>query len=921
MADTPFAAAAEDPTLDELVADLDSLVQDDPDRARAVAERGVEATTGARRAVFRWALGRALLETGAVAAATAAFIAADRDLDPSSSSAHVELRSRLLISRALAEAEGGDSDAALRTLDDAAALVGADGVQRVHNQRCLVLYGAGRFREALAAADDGLLAAVANHDRLTEARVAVNRGIVHLQMADLDAAEADLTRGLRVALAAEQHLMCGVIEHDLALLHARRGDIPRALRAFDDAVAILTGLGAPESDTEPDPDSGPESVPGGAVPRRVRGNLERDRAECLLLAGLPGEAAIAAARAEELAVGIGNANTAAESALLLAHALRRAGDAVAAAGAAARAERGFRAAGRDGWQAYADFVAAESRWADPAPVGAPPPVDAARVELPALAERLRACGREVEAEHVGVLAARVEWRAREPARARALLDAAAGARERGPLDLRIRAWHTLAEVELELGNAEQAERAIEQGMSVIDDHVALLASPDVRASVAAQGIELAAIGLRRARAHGDAAEVFRWSDRWRAGTLTLAALRASADEQVADLLARIRTVTTEAWDAPDATTRAELERDVEQLRAAVADRSRAVFGRAPLRAETDLAAVRAALGRLGQDGGADRAVALLVEYAIDGDVLLAVTVPQEGPPGVVELGPLAAVRHEVRHTTAAIRRLLRPRPGADLVALAEHQLRTLDALLVPPDALGAGPLVAVPVHGLHDVPWGALPSLRGRPVTVAPSAAAWAGTREHHDDGSSRPPIQVGVVAGPGLPAGEREAHELAERWGSSALPVATTVDACLDVAAQVDVLHVAAHGTFSVDNPLLGAITLDDGDLFVQDLARLERVPSTVVLAACGVARTAGVGDEVIGFAHGLLGLGSRAVVAPLVPIPDDATAPLMHALHDELRRGHPAGDALALAAGTVDAEDARALAAAWAFTCLGAA
>ena len=62
---------------------------------------------------------------------------------------------------------------------------------------------------------------------------------------------------------------------------------------------------------------------------------------------------------------------------------------------------------------------------------------------------------------------------------------------------------------------------------------------------------------------------------------------------------------------------------------------------------------------------------------------------------------------------------------------AEEQLARaatgLDRLLLAPIAplIGSRPVVVVPTGELHATPWAALPTLAGRPVSVAPSARLW----------------------------------------------------------------------------------------------------------------------------------------------------------------------------------------------------
>ena len=78
-------------------------------------------------------------------------------------------------------------------------------------------------------------------------------------------------------------------------------------------------------------------------------------------------------------------------------------------------------------------------------------------------------------------------------------------------------------------------------------------------------------------------------------------------------------------------------------------------------------------------------------------------------------------------------------------------------------------------------------------------------------------------------------------------------------------------------------------------DLERLPRSPTRAVLSACETGRPAAVaGGEVLGLAATMLGIGVRSVVAPLLPISDEATVPIMARFHDGLRSGRPTADAL---------------------------
>src|SRR5262249_14230267 len=104
-------------------------------------------------------------------------------------------------------------------------------------------------------------------------------------------------------------------------------------------------------------------------------------------------------------------------------------------------------------------------------------------------------------------------------------------------------------------------------------------------------------------------------------------------------------------------------------------------------------------------------------------------------------------------------------------------------------------------------------------------------------------------------------------------------------------------------------------------DLERLHRPPRLVLLPACqsGVGHVL-AGDEVMGLTAALFALGTQTVVATVIPVPDEATRPLMLALHDGLRRGLPPATALAEAPAAADSEDASQFATATGFVCFGA-
>src|SRR6185295_1896419 len=101
------------------------------------------------------------------------------------------------------------------------------------------------------------------------------------------------------------------------------------------------------------------------------------------------------------------------------------------------------------------------------------------------------------------------------------------------------------------------------------------------------------------------------------------------------------------------------------------------------------------------------------------------------------------------------------------------------------------------------------------------------------------------------------------------------TADAVTAAMDGARLAHIAAHGVFRADNPLLSTIELADGPLTAYELERLPRPPACVVLSACDSGLSAiRPGDELMGFSAVLLGIGTRTLIASVLPVPADRTA-----------------------------------------------
>jgi CHAT domain-containing protein len=314
----------------------------------------------------------------------------------------------------------------------------------------------------------------------------------------------------------------------------------------------------------------------------------------------------------------------------------------------------------------------------------------------------------------------------------------------------------------------------------------------------------------------------------------------------------------------------------------------------------------------------------LVEYVDHAGELLAVTVAN----GRTRLRPIGRVT-EVAEQLDALRFGLRSvgyqlgstRSAAAAVELVERRAERLDRLLLHPIAadLGDRELVIVPTGVLHAMPWPVLPGCANRPVSVAPSAALWHRALRGPAGADGRRVF----VAGPGLPHASAEVVALARRRAALRFTGRRArVDEVMAALDGAELGHIAAHGSFRADNPLFSALHLEDGPLTVYDLERLDRPPRHLVLSACDSGLPAvHPGDELLGLAAALLGLGSRSLVATVVPVPDRTSRPLMLRLHRHLDRG--LGPAAALNQAQRDVarhDDVTARVTALGFVCFGA-
>lgn len=767
------------------------------------------------------------------------------------------------MSLVVALADAGRTREALAEADRARELLQGADLGRLLAQRGLVLQRLGRYEEALSCYRQALPRIRAADDALWETLLLGNRGPLRAYLGDHRGAVADLRR---CAALAEQHRLS--VEHvrarqNLGFAMALSGDVPAALQLLDQAEQERLALGL-------DPVS-----------------VWMDRAEALVGAGLGEEAAGYASRALASLDERGLAYDAAEARLLLARASLQAGRPAAARLAAETAADELRRQRRPTWSRLAQQVAVQARW-DSGERGAALTRAARRA-----ADDCAAAGWALAAQESRFVAARSALVSGSTTLAVGLLEDVASTRRKGSAAARATAWHAEALVRLTRGDRAGARSALRRGLDLHAENAAVLGATDLRTHAAVFGEELAALGVRLALEDGRTRSVLRWVERSRATALHALPARPPQDGRLADDLGQLRAVTAlirdQAVQGRDVTA---LNRRRDALEQSVRDLARHARGGRATAESLDIPALSAALG--------PRA---LVELFRDGDDLHAVTLVA-GRAGLHRLGSYAEAARESEALRFALTRLAHPSTSDRVRDLAlrgrDVAAAHLDELVLGPlrGRVGGRPVVVVPTGDLHALPWPALPTLRGRPCVVAPSARLWQRASR---GATRRRSGRAALVAGPRLDHAEAEVTALAGCYagGTVLVGAAATADAVRNALDGARLAHIAAHGHFRSDNPQFSCLELADGPLTVYDLERMRRAPEVLVLSACDSGLSdVRPGDELMGLAAAVMSLGTRTLIASVVPVPDEPTRPFMEQLHARMRAG--AGPAEALAATT---------------------
>ena len=766
----------------------------------------------------------------------------------------------------------GDTQGALDEAEQATRGLSGGDLARNEMQIGLILQRLGRLDEALVRYRSALAGLRRSGDRLAMARLLSNRGVLHGYRGELDLGVADLEAARAIGERLGQNLIVAGCAHNLGFLEGRRGDVPAALAWFDRAEAAYEALGRPPGMVEV---------------------LWANRGEMLLAAGLYAEAEQAVAAAIAGLQKTDNKTDLSETRLLAAEvalATRRPEEAIEAAAIAASE---FTEQDRQAWRLLADYATLRAQFEANESNGETSS-NAAR-----LADELAAIGLVSESLHCRLLAGRIAMRDGALDEARRQLGAASGARRRGTSLDRAKAWHAEALLRQAEGNATGSNRAIEAGFKAIRDYRLTLGAADLRSHAATHGLDLAVLAIEQGIASGSPWRVLKAVESWRSESSQAAAVRPPSDPELTRLLSELRRINAEIREVAVAggSTHPLLvqESKIEAEIKAVSRRLRGV-GRARATTPTSREDV---VDRLG-----DRR---LISYFKHRGDIHAVSVHR----GSIALEPLIEADRAADEVSSLLFSLTRlahaagsPRSLEAAAVGIDKSLQSLREWLLDPFTTNGEEVTVVPTASLHRLPWPALDP--GRVLTVVPSLESWVIASSRM--AALKPGPTAALVAGPDLPGAVDEVSRIARIYAKHRRRTGRNAraDLVLSDIEGSDVAHLAAHGTFRFDNPSFSSLQMHDGPLTVYDFEQIRTPPTVMVLSSCDTAVTKVVaGDELLGLSSALIGIGVSSLVAPVVPIDDEAATDLMVALHRGLVGGDSTPVALAKAMFRQDSDD----------------
>jgi CHAT domain-containing protein len=247
--------------------------------------------------------------------------------------------------------------------------------------------------------------------------------------------------------------------------------------------------------------------------------------------------------------------------------------------------------------------------------------------------------------------------------------------------------------------------------------------------------------------------------------------------------------------------------------------------------------------------------------------------------GQLQMNIAAAIQFQsedssARNLTNLARRILQ-RLYSDLLRSLEQRLNRRQLVIVP-----YGALHYLPFNLLHD---GTSYLIENHEIVILPASSLTVHPTPEREpgavilanslDGRLKHTLEEGRIIH-NIFGGRLYTEQAAER---SAL-----------IGEPVQILHIAAHGQYRLDEPELSYIQLADGQLYADDFLQVDLSYELVTLSACETGRANVMGgEELIGLGRGILYAGAGAIVLSLWPVSDQAAVVLMENMYHALQKG----------------------------------
>ena len=293
----------------------------------------------------------------------------------------------------------------------------------------------------------------------------------------------------------------------------------------------------------------------------------------------------------------------------------------------------------------------------------------------------------------------------------------------------------------------------------------------------------------------------------------------------------------------------------------------------------------------------------LIEYYSDGNIVYMFTLSHDTGVNVqiLQNQSYSGLAETVRLLYRSIRRALAIGPE-DAVRLYIGQVQRFlhdlyKALILPcQDFISRyKKLIIVPFGVLHTMPFNILFDgyryfIENHHIVIRPTSGYTSPNRKSRNIGS----IAIGYNDNNQSYRMEKEAKNVTEIISGDCFIGSQAISHCLTIPAR-QVLHLATHGTFNLNQPRLSYLRLADGLLFTDDLWHLNVDYDLVMLSACSVGSSYPTGgDELIGLGHTFLYAGADAVISSLWDVDDEAANIFTSGFYTLLTRGLSKSEAI---------------------------